>query len=271
MTLHRTRLKSALAPAGIAAAAALLFAAAIDFGWNTPAQAQDGWRSDRDRVEPRTPPRQPDSGSDPRGDAPGRTEKDAPKAGKSAKAAPEPKPIPKSIRKPGATAVPEGAGERAKLLDELYPRLATAEDETVATRIASAIEHVWMTSGSDTVNLMVERSRRAMAEKKPELATRLLDRAAHMLPDYAEIFNKRAAVHFSRNNLASAIGDLRRVLALDPNHYKALEALGQIFKDIDRKKAALEVYRKLYEVHPHMPGVKSTMEELAREVEGQPS
>ncbi len=270
MTPPRTRLKSALAPAGIAAAAALLFAASIDFGWNAPALAQDGWRSDRerDRGEPRTPPRRPDS----RGDAPpGRIEKDATKDGKSAKAAPEPKPIPKSMRKPGATAVPESAGDRAKLLDELYAHLATAEDEAGATRITNAIEHVWMTSGSDTVSLLIERARRALREKKPELATRLLDRAVQMAPDYAEIFNQRAAVHFAGNNMASAVGDLRRVLALDPNHYKALEALGQIFKDLDRKKAALEVYRKLYEVHPHMPGVKSTLEELARDVDGQPS
>lgn len=220
---------------------------------------------DRERVEPRNQPR-PSEPLPPR-----RSERDQPKDGKSAKAPPEPKPIPKSMRKPGASAVPEGAGERAKLLDELYAHLATAEDEAVAKRITTAIEHVWMTTGSDTVSLLMERARRAVREKGYELALRLLDRAVALAPDYAEVFSQRAAVHYLRNNTQLALGDLRRVLALDPNHYKALEALGQIFKELDNKKAALEVYRKLFDVHPHMSGVKSTMEELAREVEGQPT
>lgn len=269
MTATRNPVRAALAAVGFATA--LVLTVTFDLRWSAPSHAQDGWRSDRDmnrdreQLEPRNQPR-PNDPLPPR-----RNDKDAPRDGRSAKAPPEPKPIPKSMRKPGASAVPEGAGERAKLLDELYAHLATAEDEGVAKRIATAIEHVWMSTGSDTVSLLMERARRAVRDKNHELAMRLLDRAVALAPDYAELFNQRAAVHFLRNNTQLALGDLRRVLALDPNHYKALEALGQIFKEMDRKKAALEVYRKLYEVHPHMSGVKSTLEELTREVDGQPS
>ena len=263
-------MKSTLAAAALATAAALLLTVTIGTIGNGPALAQDGWRSDRDQdrtgLDPR-PPAAHRQGRD-QGAAQGREPR---KDGKSAKAPPEPKPIPKSMRRPGATAVPESAAERAKLLDELYAHLATAEDEGVATRITNAIEHIWLTSGSDTVGLLMERARRAMGQKQPELATRILDRAVQLAPDYPEVFNRRAAVHFARNNLQQAVGDLRRVLALDPNHYKALEALGQIFKEMENKKAALEVYRKLFEVHPNMSGLKSTFEELQREVEGQPT
>lgn len=190
--------------------------------------------------------------------------------GKSAEAVP-PKPIPKSIRPPGGSSVPLSGAERAKLLDELYAHLATAEDETKAGRVAAAIEHVWLTTGSDTVNLLVERARRALEQKKPEMAIRLLDRAALIAPDHPEIFNRRAAVHFGQNNLQASVGDLRRVLALEPNHYRAIETLGQIFKELGRKKAALEMYRKLNEIYPLMPGAKSALDELEREVKGQAS
>jgi tetratricopeptide (TPR) repeat protein len=193
-----------------------------------------------------------------------------PSSKKGAEAAP-PKPIPKNMRPPGVSSVPHGGSERAKLLDELYANLATAEDETVAGRIAAAIEHVWMASGSDTVNLLMERARRASAEKKPELALRLMDRAAQLSPDFPEVFNTRGAIHFSQNNLSSAVGDLRRVLALEPNHYKALETLAQIFKEMGRKKAALEMYRKLNQIHPLMAGTKTALDELEREVNGQAS
>jgi tetratricopeptide (TPR) repeat protein len=187
------------------------------------------------------------------------------------KAEPAPKPIPKSLRRPGATSVPERASDRAKLLGELYAYLATATDETVAKRTAAAIEHVWLVSGSETVTLLMQRATRAANDSNPGLAINLLDKAVQLAPDYAELFNRRAAVHFSQNNVEQALGDLRRALALDPNHYKALEGLGQILKEIGRKKAALQVYRKLHEVHPFMPGAKPAIDELEREVEGQRS
>jgi tetratricopeptide (TPR) repeat protein len=184
------------------------------------------------------------------------------------KAEPAPKPIPNFLRRPGSTSVPERASDRAKLLDELYAYLATATDEDVAKRTAAAIEHVWLVSGSDTVSLLMQRATRAANESNPELAISLLDKAVQLAPDYPELFNRRAVIHFSQNNIEQALGDLRRTLALDPNHYKALEGLGQVLKEIGRKKAALEVYRKLYQVHPFMAGAKAAIEELEREIEG---
>lgn len=228
-----------------------------------PATAQQdrGWEQDAPGQSPRS---RREREQRPEADRP------SPKGGKSAEKAP-PKPIPKSMRPPGGSAVPQSGAERAKLLDELYAHLATAENEDVANRIATAIEHVWQAYGSDTVNLLMERARRAASEKKPELAINLLNRAAQLAPDFAEVFNRRASVHYAQNNARASIGDLRRVLALEPNHFKALEALGQILKEMENKKAALEVYRKLYQVHPHMSGAKSTFEELEREVKGQES
>jgi tetratricopeptide (TPR) repeat protein len=223
------------------------------------AQQERSWDQPAPGQEPRRPRRERE---------PAEREKASP-GEKSATA--EPKPIPGRMRAPGATSVPEGGAERARLLAELYARLATAADDEVARRIANAIEHVWGTSPSPTVSLLMERARRADAEKKPSLALRLLDRAAQLAPDYPEVFNRRAAVHFAQNNLQSSLGDLRRVLALDPNHYRALESLGQIFKDLGRKKAALEVYRRIMDIHPLMSGAKSTFEELEREAGGQPS
>ncbi len=253
-------------PVGLAVVAAVV----LHIGETAPVGAQQGrgwepapFQSQEPKEPRRTPPRnEPDSRREP---APPER-----KGSKGAEAAP-PKPIPKSLRPPGGSAVPQSGAQRAKLLDELFAHLATAADEQAAEKIATAIEHVWSSMSGDTINLLLERAQRAVSEKKPELALRLLDRAALLAPDFPEIFNRRAAVHFSRNNVTSSIGDLRRVLALEPNHFRALDALGQIFKEIGRKKAALEVYRKLYDIHPQMQGVKSAFDELEREVSGQES
>ena len=195
-----------------------------------------------------------------------------PKAdGKRAEAAKEPKPIPRSMRRPGATAVPEGGAGRAALLAELYAYLATATDEEVAKRTASAVEHVWHAASSDTVRLLLDRASKAAQDKQMPVALKLFDRAVQLAPDNPEVFARRASVFYAETDLTNAMGDLRRVLALDPNHYKALDGLAQILKDTERKKAALEVFRRLYQVHPFYPGAKSALDELQREVEGQPS
>ena len=164
---------------------------------------------------------------------------------------------------------PQTADEKAKMLSDLYAQLSTADDEASAKKFAGQIERLWSHSGSDTIDLLIERSNAALKKNKPELAQTLLDRAVSLAPDYAEAFNQRAYFHYVRNNYDAAVGDLRRVLALDPNHYKALEGLAQIWRDTGNKKGAYGVMKQLMDVHPHAPGAKAIYEELKREVDGQ--
>ena len=165
--------------------------------------------------------------------------------------------------------LPQTAEEKAKFLNDLYAHLATADDEQNAKPIAETIERLWLHSGSDTINLLMERSAAALASKNPELALKLLDHVVALAPDYAEGFNRRAYVLFTQNNLEIAVGDLRRALALEPNHFKALDGLFQIWREHGNKRGALRVVKQLLEVHPNWPGAKHAVEELTREVEGQ--
>jgi tetratricopeptide (TPR) repeat protein len=159
--------------------------------------------------------------------------------------------------------------EREKTLSNLYAHLATAEDEESAKAVADTIERLWLQSGSATIDLLMERAMKALADKNLDLALKLLDRVVELAPDFAEAWSRRAYVHFMRNDIGRALGDLRRTLALDPNHYKALDGLGQVLREIGEKKAALKAFRQLLEVHPYWPGAKQAVEELAREVDGQ--
>jgi tetratricopeptide (TPR) repeat protein len=164
---------------------------------------------------------------------------------------------------------PRTPAEREKALSDLYAHLATAEDEAAAKVVAGNIERLWLNSGSDTVALLMERAMQAAQQKKSPLALKLLDEVVAMAPDYAEAWNRRAYVNFTDNNVERALGDLRRVLALDPNHFKALDGLAHILKDIGQKKAALAAVKQLMDVHPFWDGAKAMHDELAREVEGQ--
>jgi tetratricopeptide (TPR) repeat protein len=194
--------------------------------------------------------------------APAALTQDAPKSA--------PKDPPKSAKRgPPSPGLPKSAAERERTLGDLYALLATAEDENAAKAIAEGIERIWLHSGSPTVDLLLGRAMKAAGEKKYDRALKFLDNVVEQAPDFTEGWSRRAYVHFQRNELRYALGDLRRALALDPNHFKSLDGLAQILREIGQKKAALQVFRHLNEVHPYWGGARQAVDELSREVEGQ--
>ena len=182
---------------------------------------------------------------------------------------PKASPEPKAKAPNRGSALPKTPAEREKTLSDLYALLATADDEETAKAITDAIERVWLHSGSATIDVLMERSIKAMSQKKVDLALKLLDSVVDLAPDYTEAWNRRAYVHFVRKDTERALGDLRRALALDPNHFKALDGLAQILREIGQKKPALKAFRQLLDVHPYWSGAKEAVEELEREVDGQ--
>ncbi len=165
--------------------------------------------------------------------------------------------------------LPDSAVERAKMLDNLYALLATAEDEQAAEQTSKAILRLWANSGSDTVTVLMARAVKAMHDKNSTLALRMLDAVVEQAPDYAEGWSQRGHVLYLEGEVHRALGDLRRALALDPNHFRALTALGHILREYGEKKGALTAYRKLLEVNPFAEGAQKAVEELEREVGGQ--
>jgi tetratricopeptide (TPR) repeat protein len=164
--------------------------------------------------------------------------------------------------------VETGPEQRAKLLDELYTRLATAPDQATSNEISAAIEQLWGHSGSPTADLLVARAV-ATAEANRELAMKLLNAAVELQPDFAEAWNRRAYLYYLNNDFKRALGDLRRVLALEPRHFKALEGLGNLLQHLGEKKAALEAYNSVLKVNPNATDAKKARDDLKLEVEGQ--
>jgi tetratricopeptide (TPR) repeat protein len=165
--------------------------------------------------------------------------------------------------------LPTTADEKSKLLADLYAHLAAADSAETAKKVQSTIERLWGHSGSDTVALLMQRAAKALGTKDHDGALKFMDYVVLLAPDFAEGFNRRAFIHFSRNDMPSAVGDLRRALALEPNHFKALDGLAQIWRQMGNSKGALSVAKQLLEVHPYWEGAAKMAEELAREVDGQ--
>jgi len=165
--------------------------------------------------------------------------------------------------------LPDSAVERAKMLDNLYALLATAEDEHAADKTSKAIMRLWAVSGSVTVTVLMARAIKAVKEKNTKLALRMLDEVVEQAPDYAEGWSQRGHLLYLEGETHRALGDLRRALALDPNHFRALGALAHILREYGANESALEAYRKLLQIHPFADGAQKAVDELEREVRGQ--
>jgi len=164
---------------------------------------------------------------------------------------------------------PQNPMEAEDVLKKLFGGLSKMEDPSLAQKVMVTIERIWRMPGGDTVNLLIDRASGAADKNNPDLALKLLDSAVDLAPDYAEAWNRRAFVHYLKGDTERALGDLRRALALEPKHFKALQGLAKILDEQGQKKGALKAMEELYKVNPTTPGAKTTIDNLKKEVEGQ--
>ncbi len=159
-------------------------------------------------------------------------------------------------------------GDRTHNLDFLFGALKAAPDDVTAKNIEDRIWALWLTSGSDTCNLLMTRVKHAIDGENYDLAIRLLDAIIEIKPSYVEAWNRRATVFFLKHDYGSALADLRQVLAREPRHFGALAGLAAIMQDVGDEKDALAAYRRALDVDPHLKGVADKVKTLADKVEG---
>jgi tetratricopeptide (TPR) repeat protein len=159
--------------------------------------------------------------------------------------------------------------DRGKALDALFETLRTADDEEAAKAAEGGIAQIWLKSGSDTVDLLMDWALEAMDTEDYPHALDLLDRIVTIEPGYAEAWNKRATVHFINDDYGKSIADLERVLALEPRHFGALAGLGTILRELGDEDRALEAYREALSLDPYLEDVEKAIKELENETGGE--
>jgi len=156
--------------------------------------------------------------------------------------------------------------DKPKVLGELYVKLGEAKDADSAQPIMVIIERLWRVTGSDTVDLLLNRAARFTKEPDLDLAGEILDATVAIAPDEAEVWYLRAKVHYLKAEYQLALDDLKRTIDRDAKHYRALEDLGLVYEALGTKKNALEAYRKALEVNPFLDNATEAVRFLSREV-----
>lgn len=174
------------------------------------------------------------------------------------------------ITPPAPVDAVQSTEQRQQALDALYDKLAKATDDVAATAIRADIRQLWRQSGSPTIDLLLDRDAQAALGSDQGIRRQLLEAAARLAPEAAEVWNRRAGLDFSEQRVEDALADLGHVLAIDPRHFDALEALSGILHDLGRDKLALKALRRLKAVNPTAANLDTQIDELSRKVEGQP-
>ena len=112
-------------------------------------------------------------------------------------------------------------------------------------------------------------------------AIRVLEEGYEKYPEMNEVVDDLVRLLFARasaleredfetRQYADALRVYERIVELDPQEVRALERMGEIYASfIGDKAAALEMYRKVYEIEPHptvLANVKSLEEDVAADM-----
>jgi tetratricopeptide (TPR) repeat protein len=166
------------------------------------------------------------------------------------------------------TKLPKVGGDKTKNLDFLFGALKVAPDEASARHVEARIWAAWVQTPSDTVALLMSRSKAALDAHQNEVALKLLDAVIKLRPDYVEAWNRRATLYYLQNDYARSLADIQQVLAREPRHFGALAGLGMIMQDLGEEKRALEAFRKALDVDPYLEKVPELVKTLSEKVEG---
>jgi tetratricopeptide (TPR) repeat protein len=154
-------------------------------------------------------------------------------------------------------------------LEELFERLQSTTNSVEARELQARIWHVWIASGSDTVDLLMNRGSQAMAAGQYDAALEVFTSIVELDPDFAEGWNKRATLYYLMGEYTASVADIQRTLELEPRHFGALSGLGMIYRALDDDTGALKAFRKVLEVNPHAPGAREAVIHLKKKLKGE--
>lgn len=153
-------------------------------------------------------------------------------------------------------------------IEQLLAELANPETQNWQS-IERQIRREWSKSGSASMDLLLQRGEDALEAEEFDVALEHLTALTDHAPDFAEGWNARATALFNKDLYGPAMADIRRALALNPNHFGAMTGLAVILQSTGFDEDALEVWYLVRALHPHRPELKEAIDGLERTLAGE--
>lgn len=162
------------------------------------------------------------------------------------------------------SAAAQSEGRQSRELDKLFADLKQASTQEDADKIVGRIWEVWMLSGRDDVDIMMSRVVANTAGQHYGLALLLVDEVTELAPEFAEAWNKRAALRYRMGESAEALANIETALKLEPRHFGALAVKSAILADMSKWTDALAAYRAALAINPFLASRHKVLPELER-------
>ncbi len=151
-------------------------------------------------------------------------------------------------------------------LDDLFFLLAQTEDPQELGRLEQSIWVLWLDSGDDALNQMLQTGIAAMNSGDFPIALAAFNSVIEAAPDFAEGWNKRATLYWLMGDYQASIDDIDKTLALEPRHFGALSGLSMIRAAQKKHDQAYNALKKMLEVHPNSPGARARLQALEKHI-----
>jgi tetratricopeptide (TPR) repeat protein len=126
-----------------------------------------------------------------------------------------------------------------------------AEQPEVNAMARRALEHLWFSSAGNEAYRLMESAYESAEKKEFEEALRMLDQITASYPNYAEAWNRRAAVLWQLGKYKESMSDCERSLQLNPNHYGASQGIGICHLQMGDVAEACRALRVALKIAPH--------------------
>ncbi|MCO6179948.1 hypothetical protein [Ciceribacter sp. RN22] len=158
--------------------------------------------------------------------------------------------------------------ESVKDIQSLLTDLKRERDPEAASEIAAEITTHWNTSGSPTIDLLMQWASEAIKEKRNPAALDFLDQAITLKPDFVGAWNQRATLHYTMNNYSKAMSDIEHVLAIEPRHFGALAGMAAILAERGREEMSLKAWERYLEIYPTDREAQDLVTKLSEKLAG---
>jgi len=153
-------------------------------------------------------------------------------------------------------------------VEELLDRLSVSSEDHEAELLAEEVWARFFDSGSPSVDLILQRGIDAQYSGDLELAGDFFSDVIEFAPDFAEGWNRRAALEYARGEYAAAAEDLGMAIELQPRHFGALVGLGLVLERLGSATGAFQAYSDALAIHPFLAQAQEGVDRLSKQVEG---
>ena len=134
------------------------------------------------------------------------------------------------------------------------------ENPDVHSMAQRGLEHLWFSAAGGKVYRMMEEACAAADREDFKEALRILDQITGKYPKFAEGWNRRGAVLWQTGEFQKSISDCQRALALNPNHYGALQGLGICYLQLGDVDEACRSLRLALKIAPHEESTRRSLQ-----------